>query len=185
MKELKTIQTLSKIGKVLSNIVFVFCVVGFCLCAVGAVGVAVGFDAIKLGNVTVQGLVQSDGELSKAALVAVLTAGAIVCAAEAVLARFAVHYFARELKDGTPFTRGGARELQRLGILAICLPLGGQILAQIVCSILAETLPNASVPDLEYSGSVGLGIMMLVMAQVCKYGAALADGRVQTENRGF
>ena len=184
MKELNTIQTLSKIGKILSKIVFVCCVVGFCLCAVGAVGAAVGFDAIKLGNVTIQGLVQSDVALSKAALLAVTVAGAIICAAEAVLAKFTVHYFDRELNDGTPFTRGGAKELQRLGILTICIPLGAQILAQIVCGVLAEALPNAAAPDLEYAGSVGLGIMMLVMAQVCKYGAALAEDHAQAPNHG-
>ena len=179
MKERNTIQTLSKIGKILSKIIFVCCIVGFCLCVVGAVGVATGFDAIDLGDVTVQGLVQSDVEMGKTALLAVTVAGAIVCAAEAVLARFAVHYFERELKDGTPFTRGGAKELQRLGILAICIPLGAQILAQIVCSVLAEALTDAAVPDLEYAGSVGLGVMMIVMAQVCKYGAALEEGRGQ------
>lgn len=178
MKERNTIQTLSKIGKILSKIVFVCCVVGFCLCVVGAVGAAVGFDAIQLGDVKVQGLVQSDVELSKTAILAVTVAGAIVCAAEAVLAKFAEHYFARELKDGTPFTRGGAKELQRLGILAICIPLGAQLLAQIVCGVLAEALTNAAAPDLEYAGSVGLGVMMLVMAQVCKYGAVLEEGRV-------
>lgn len=174
MKELKTIQSLSKIGKVLSNIVFICCIVGFCLCVVGAIGVAIGFEKIRLGSVTVEGLVQNDLDLSKAALLAATCGGAVICAAEAVLAKFAVHYFTRELDDGTPFTRGGAGELQRLGILAICIPIG----AQILCSAVAAGISNELAADLEPAGSVGLGIMMLVMAQVCKYGAALEERRL-------
>lgn len=176
MKELNTIQTLAKIGKILSQIIFVCCIVGFCLCVAGAIGAAVGFDAIQLGKVTIQGLVPSDIQLSKAAILAVTAGGSVACAAEAVLSKFAVHYFERELEDGTPFTRGGAKELQRLGILAICLPLGAQMLASIVGGVVLEAISETAVPDVEYAGSVGLGIMMLVMAQVCKYGAALAEG---------
>ena len=174
MKELKTIQSLSKIGKVLSNIVFICCIVGFCLCVVGAIGVAIGFEKIRLGSVTVEGLVQNDLDLSKAALLAATCGGAVICAAEAVLAKFAVHYFTRELDDGTPFTRGGAAELQRLGILAIIIP----IVAQILCSAVAAGISKELAADLEPAGSVGLGIMMLVMAQVCKYGAALEERRL-------
>ena len=37
MKSLKTIQTLSKIGKVLSKIAFIFSIIGFCGCIVGLI----------------------------------------------------------------------------------------------------------------------------------------------------
>ena len=178
MKELKTIQSLSKIGKVLSNIVFICCIVGFCLCVVGAIGLAVGFDKLRLGSVTVEGLVQNDLDLSKAALLAATCGGAVICIAEALLAKLAANYFARELDDGTPFTRGGAAELQRLGILAIIIPIVAQIIAQILCSAVAYAISNELAADLEPAGSVGLGIMMLVMAQVCKYGAALEERRL-------
>ena len=37
MNTLKTIQTLSKIGRILSKIVYICCVVGFCGCIIGIV----------------------------------------------------------------------------------------------------------------------------------------------------
>ena len=109
-------------------------------------------------------------------LYALLAAGAILSTGEGILAKFASRYFERELSDGTPFTIGGAKELQRLGILAICLPLGTQILAQIVNSILSHTLAGAEAMNLDSFSSVSIGVMMIVMAQVCKYGAELIDG---------
>lgn len=181
MKELKTIQSLSKLGKVLSTIVFVICIVAFCLCVVGAIGVALGFDAVEIGGITVEGIVEMDVEMTKEMLIAVTIGGAIICAAEAVTAKFAEHYFKRELDDGTPFTRGGAGELQRLGILAIVLPIAAGVISSILFSFMAPELADYTSADLEMSGTVGVGIMMIVMAQVCKYGAALEERRAQTE----
>lgn len=62
----------------------------------------------------------------------------ILCAGEAVLAKFAEHYFKRELVDGTPFDLGGAKELRRLGILAICIPIGTQMLAEIIYAVMEQ-----------------------------------------------
>ena len=181
MKELNTIQSLAKVGKVLSNIVAVICIVAFCLCVVGAVGVILGFDAIEVGGITVEGIVDLDGEMTREVLLAVTIGGAIICAAEAVLAKFAVHYFKRELADGTPFTRGGAGELQRLGILALALPIAAGLISSILFSIMAPELADSLSVELEMSGTAGIGIMMIVMAQICKYGAALEEKRSQPE----
>lgn len=181
MKELNTIQSLAKVGKVLSNIVAIICIVAFCLCVVGAVGVALGFDAVEIGGITVEGIVEMDGEMTKEMLMAVTIGGAIVCAAEAVLAEFAVHYFKRELADGTPFTRGGAGELQRLGILAIVLPIVAGLISSILFSAMAPEMADSLSMDLEMSGTAAIGVMMIVMAQVCKYGTALEEKRSQTE----
>lgn len=181
MKELNTIQSLAKVGKVLSNIVAIICIVAFCLCVVGAIGVAIGFDAVEVGGITIEGIVDLDGEMTKEMLMAVTIGGALVCAAEVVLAEFAVHYFKRELADGTPFTRGGAGELQRLGILAIVLPIVAGLISSILFSAMAPELADSLSMDLEMSGTAAIGIMMIVMAQVCKYGAALEEKRSQTE----
>ena len=37
------------------------------------------------------------------------------------------------LPEGTPFDPGSAKELMRLGILAICIPIGTQMIAEIAC----------------------------------------------------
>ncbi len=53
MKTLNTIQKLSKIGKVISKIVFIACLIGIIGCVVGFVGLMMAPGNIELGNVTI------------------------------------------------------------------------------------------------------------------------------------
>lgn len=94
-----------------------------------------------------------------------------------MLAWFAKSYFKRELVAGTPFTLEGAKELTRLGILTIALPLGVNIVAAIVNEILAEFLSNTWKFDIDNGGSVSLGVMFLVLALVFRYVAELEQGK--------
>lgn len=171
MKSLQTIQKLSKIGKILSKIVFIFCVVGFCLCLAGIISLAVGAPMLQIGDVTLHGLIEQETDITVNTMYAAMAAAAVFCLGEAILSRFAVHYFNRELEDGTPFTFGGAKELKRLGILAICIPIGTSIVAHIVYAVLEQVLEGVSKMDISSTGSVSLGIMMIVTAVICKYGA--------------
>lgn len=175
MKSLKTIQTLSKIGKIISTIIFVCCIVGFCLCIAGIVCLACGIDGLKIGNVTLKGLIQDEASISADTLYASMAAGAIFCAAEAVLSKAAANYFKKELADGTPFTFDGAKKMQNLGILAICISVGTQIVAAIVYAILEKALPGVAPMNATSFGSVSIGIMFIVMAQVCRCGAELNE----------
>lgn len=174
MKSLKTIQTLSRMGKVLSTIVFVCCLVAFGGCLVGLVGLAAGFETIRLGGVSIKGIIRNTSGYSVGTLYAAMAAGMLLSAGEAVLAKFAAHYFDRELADGTPFTTDGARELWRLGILAIVLPLGTQTLAAIVHAVIARTVSDVAPLSFGNTGSVALGILFLVTAQICRYGAEIS-----------
>ena len=183
MKALKTVQVLAKLGRIFSKIIFVFCIVGFCLCVVGLIGLAVGGQALKFGGVTLHSILKNEANLSTGTLYASVIGGAILCAGEAVLCRFSVHYFTRELADGTPFTEGGARELQRLGILAICIPIGTQILASIAHGIVSAALGDVAALHGVGGGSVSIGVMMLVTAQICKYGASLEGARSAAADR--
>ena len=118
-KTLGTIQTLAKIGRVLSKIVFIFSLIGAIGCAAGILSVRFLPESIQLGKTTIQGLVELTDELTPAvAYAAMLTAG-IICLGEAVLAKIAERYFKRELSDGTPFTFDGAKALMRLGVMMI------------------------------------------------------------------
>ena len=94
---------------------------------------------------------------------------------EAVLAKFAVCYFKKELKAGTPFTLSGAKELLRLGILTVAIPLGCALAANITEGILAGYMPvdrellSGFLPDNEES--ITLGIMFMLMSLLCRHGA--------------
>ena len=97
MNTLKTIQTLAKIGKVFSKIIFVCCIVGFCGCIVGIVSLALGAETFKLGGVTIHSMIENEAGLNLPTLYASMAVGLLFCAAEAVLCKFAEAYFKHEL----------------------------------------------------------------------------------------
>ena len=177
MKTLNIIQRLSMIGKILSKIMFIFCIIGFCGCIVGILSMSLGAPTLKIGGVTLESILNTEADVTVGTVYAAMAAGMILCAGEAVLAKFAEHYFKRELADGTPFDLGGAKELMRLGILAICIPIGTQIIAEIVYAVMEQTLRGVAPLQLDHSGSVALGVMFIVMSLGCRYGAEVREGK--------
>ena len=136
-KTLKTIQTLSKVAKILCTIVFIFSLIGAIGCAVGIIALAVIPDGFNLGGVTIHGLIENSAGVSLGTCYAAMAMGAVLCAGECVLCKFAKRYFVNELEAGTPFTYNGAKELMRLGILTICIPVGTAIISGIVYGIMS------------------------------------------------
>ena len=172
MKSLKALQVLAKIARVLCKIVFILCIVGFCLCVVGIVSLALGFESFKIGGVTVKSIVENKAGLDLPNLYAALASGVVFCVAEAVLSKFAEIYFENELADGTPFTRRGAKELTRLGILSIVIPLAAYIFVGIGAAAASRAYPG--IEKLSPGGpSIGLGVMMIIGSLFCRYGAEL------------
>ena len=103
----------------------------------------------------------------------------IVCAGQAVLAKFAETYFSNELQAGTPFTFGGAKELLRLGVLTLVIPTGCSVLGSIAEGIAAGfwNAEKAAMQDLSFDNgaSIVLGVMFLPGSLPCRYGAELTQ----------
>lgn len=173
MKTLKTIQTLCRIGKVLSTIVYIFCIIGFCCCTVGFCCCVAGLKDLVIDGKTIDLILFENAGISMGDIYVAMALAALVCAGEAVLAKFAQHYFKRELTDGTPFTLGGAKELQRLGILTICIPIGTSIVCSIVYGIIAELTVVADSVNVEIDSNVVLGAVFILMALICRAGTEL------------
>lgn len=111
---------------------------------------------------------------------AALAGWLIVCAGEAVLAKFAEVYFKNELKAGTPFTLSGARELLRLGILTLAVPTGCVVAGRIVEGIAAGFMKTERASSIgmyfDNAASIALGVMFIVISLLCRYGAELGKG---------
>ncbi len=182
MKTLKTIQTLSKIGKILSKIVMIFSIIGFCGCVAG---LALTFFADTLTEIVGEldlGSVFDAENLSLGAIQAVLTASAIVCFGEIIVLRQAVRYFSDELAAGTPFTFDGAAALFRLGLFAVITPIATTIAASIADAIICFATVSESQLDLGNHSSVAIGIMLLILSQFCKLGAEQAESPTESSN---
>lgn len=181
MKALNTLQVLSKIARILSKIVFICCIVAAAGCAVGMISIPFADKGvIKIGGVSIHGLLANRAGIVLESLYPLLTGAMTVCIGQAVTARFAEAYFAHELAAGTPFSLPEAKELLRLGILTITVPLGTQILSQIASGILAELIGCGDAFHLDNDGSVALGVMFIVASLLCRYGA---ECQIQTPEK--
>ena len=104
-------------------------------------------------------------------------------AGEAVLSKFAHCYFKRELKIGTPFDLASARELMRLGILAVSIPAACSIISSIIVGIF--TLAYGSMFDMNIQvnfAPYGIGTMFMVMSRICRLGALEREAAENTRN---
>lgn len=180
MKSLDTIQKLSKIGRVLSKIAFVFSVIGFCGCIAGLLSLSFGNGSlIKIGGVTLHALISEEYGYNIKSITAALSGWMIICAGEAVLSKFAEVYFKNELKAETPFTLAGAKGLLRLGILTLAIPTGCAVAGSIVEGIIAGFMQveKAEAMDIYFdnAASIALGIMFILGSLLCRYGAELKE----------
>ena len=178
MKALDTIQTLSRIGRILSKIARIFSIIGLCGCVAGLLSLTLGRGGlIKLGGVTLHSFLDERFGYNIKSICAALSGWLILCAGEAVLAGFAERYFKNELQAGTPFTTDGAKELRRLGILTLCIPTGCALAARIAEGVLAGMLKieRADMLDLctEGGAHLALGVMFLFVSLLCRNGTEL------------
>lgn len=175
MKTLKTIQTLSKIGKIICKIIFIFCIVGFAGCIAGIISLACIPEGLKLGGTTIKGLIETSPKANLGTYYTAMAAGAVICAGEAVLCKIAERYFKHELEAGTPFTFEGAKELMRLGICTICIPLATVIVSGIIYGIMSSFFSGVNELNLGNSVSIGLGIMFIITSLLCRHGAEVSQ----------
>lgn len=177
MKTLNTIQTLSKIGKALSKIVYIGCIVGFCGCVASMIVMLLGAETLKFGGVTLHSLLEIEAGVGIGTIWSAIAVGGILCIGEFFVSRMAYRYFVNELHDGTPFTLHGAKELLHLGISVIWIPIVSVILAQVVQDVFLQWTDHAEKITPDGFDSMALGVMFIVMSLLCKYGTELQDNR--------
>ena len=134
-------------------------------------------ETFKLGGVTIHSIIENEAGMSLPTLYASMAVGLLFCGAEAVLCKFAEAYFKHELADGDPFTLRGAKELLRLGILTVAIPLGTVIVCSIGVAIADNMVPGIDKLSTGEFSSVGLGVMMIVLSLFCRYGAERNEGK--------
>lgn len=85
MKSLNIIQALAKIGKVLSKIVYICCIVGVVGCIVGLVSLPFAEQGIfKIGGVSIHGLIVNNAGIDLTALYPAMTGAMILCIGQVI-----------------------------------------------------------------------------------------------------
>lgn len=183
MKTLKTIQTLSKVAKILSTIVFVCSIIGCVSCLIGAVCLGAGGAILQAGGYDFAKLIQESSGMTVETLYAIMACSVILCAGEIAISKFAQLYFKHELEAGTPFTLNGAREMMRLGIIIVSVSIGTTIVAAIVYAIIKAVNANVGKYDVGNYTSIMTGIVFMIISLLLKHGAEVSkDGEYVTES---
>ena len=104
-----------------------------------------------------------------------LLSAAVMTLTDGVLFLFAFRYFRQEQADGTPFTENGAEQVEQLGVQTIILPLVAAILSASFYGVF--DLTGVNTVDQGYLFSISLGILLILAAQVFRYGAELEAGK--------
>lgn len=180
MKSLHTIQKLSKIGKVLSGLVAVLCVVFIVAAALG-IAESVFFPDGKLaqfGDVTIGGILARDDTLSAAQSRFALTFYILIAASEAIIALLAKRYFTNELAAGTPFTYAGAKELRRLGFLSVILSASAFILGFILYMVFHVDIDPDSL-GIRDSYFISRAVAIFLVSLIFQHGAEVAESNGQ------
>ncbi|MBQ7647431.1 MAG: hypothetical protein IJS94_09190 [Clostridia bacterium] len=176
-KTIDTLRTASKAGRIISKVIFILCIVGFALCAAGILCLALIPDGLKIGGLTVRGIVETKAELSVGTCFAAMAVGTVFSAGSAVIAKMSEIYFTHELEAGTPFTFDGAKELMRLGIFYLCVGVATSGAAGIVYSVIKAVFKDVAEMKTGYSFSLFTGALIIIMSLLCRLGAEAAEQR--------
>lgn len=169
MKSLETIQKTFKVFKTLSRIAMI---IAFIVCGITLAALLCGvvwYSGGKVYGVNMEDMLKLTESYGLHQMIAILLSDSVFALTDGILCCFAFQYFKAELEDGTPFTFSGAGQIKSLGIKTIVMPLVAVIIAAIVYECFG----------IEYSGdrsnevSVVLGIVLILVSLVFRYGAEL------------
>lgn len=165
-KNLKVVQTTSRVLEIISKVVFILCMVGAVCATVGVVLLSLSYVFPKLVD-----KIQDESGRRVFQLIGDCLVGVVVSIQGLIVSKAHKDYFAMEQKDGTPFTSEGAKAFRTLGIMNIVAPLIAMIVSSIIGAIFGCW------DDIRLDISFGLGISMILLSFVFAYGAEIEQGR--------
>ena len=167
-KSLSILQTLAKVARIVCKVIFILCLVGGIGCLVSLL-VILAFGTVALDSLGLSG----EAPVLSGALGCII--GAVACAGEAIVAYYGERYFTKELAVGTPFTKEGAKEIFRLGLIAIIVSFASSVIVGIVSGILLVFSSAAPEWDFSMTVSLGTGLFLLLLSVIFQYGAELRE----------
>ncbi len=173
MKSLKTVQTISKVLSILATIAFVFTIIGAAGSLIGGFSL---FFAQFLGQDIVDMIVAETHAPNISKLAIALIAESFFLAGVAVALGFTCRYLKNELKDGTPFTYRGSRELLYTGIISIAVPAGTLLISSVITAIFG--VPEDLITN---NYDITSGVLMILISFIFTYGADISAQKAEPE----
>lgn len=173
---LEKIQKGMRVFQILFKIIMIFYYVGIALTSIAAMLVVT--DVLNIQSQFLN-LVSVTDEINKQQIVGSLVATDISLLFGGILSTFTYRYFTFELKEGTPFTNGGADRIKQLGIITIVISL----ISTWIIDIIYEMINISEGNRFDDAGGIVFGIFLILLSTVIRYGAELEKvGKEKLEN---
>lgn len=158
-KTMKVFQTLTKIVMVSSFVAIAFTLV--------AGSVSLMADKLPFGELLQRLLIEADRTIDNREIGIALLCESVVLIFGAIEAICVCRNFKLELSEGTPFTETGAKSITKLGILFIVVDVLSAAFSSAMekFAFISERMDNG--------GGIGIGICLVLLAMVVRYGAEL------------
>lgn len=162
MKSLERIKKIEKVLYILSKIAFIFSIIGCVGCVIGVISVGIWGKNVEIHNYLIS--IGVDYNFDKA--ICVCLCGVIECGFMIALYSFVKNFYKKSMELYDPFNKTLAKDMKKMGILHIVLPLLASI---IIATIIAcFGIDNFNMSNLS---SITLGIVYLIVACILDYGA--------------
>lgn len=166
MSNLEKIQKGMRVLQILSKIILIFAIVGVAFTSIGAtLGAS---DVLNTENQFLHFISDTAG-MSKGQLVGILIAADVSLLFSGIITAFVYRYFTAELKEGTPFTNAGADRIKWLGIMQIVL----SVISTGIIDGIYEKIGLVEWNRFDDAGGISVGICLVLLAMVVRYGAEL------------
>lgn len=166
MNNLEKIQKTMKVFQTLTKIVLVFSFVAIAFTLVAG-SVSLMADKLPFGELLQRLLIEADRTIDNREIGIALLCESVVLIFGAIETICVCRYFKLELSKGTPFTETGAKSITKLGILFIVVDILSAAFSSAMekFAFVSEGIDNG--------GGIGIGICLILLAMVVRYGAEL------------
>ena len=173
---LNKIQKLAKAGLIISKIILYCCCVGLFCCVLVLISRK---NVVLLENIAFGNATNIKEAISIGDYYCSTTTGIIMCIMEIILSVLSIKFFKKELEIGTPFNLEITKQMKKLGIRFIYVPLIAIITSSIAHECFSHYYEGVKEIDFSNSTSIDLGLAFLVISLICKYGAQLIEERTK------
>ena len=175
MKTLNTVQKTFWVFEIIARVAMILSFVWVGFLAVGLACGAAWDSGVSIAGLSRETLLFMTRSNSLNQMMGVLLSELVFALTDGALFLLSFRYFRQEQADGTPFTENGADHVEQLGVQTIILPLVAAILSASFYGVF--DLTGVNTVDQGYLFSISLGILLILAAQVFRYGAELEAGK--------
>lgn len=176
MKNLKAIMKLSGVGRMLSKIILALSIAALLVLLVFFMLFILGVESATGEKYFFEQIIGGSSPLEDLDIILYCIAIMMILVSTIYVINCAYKYFAHTVENGTPFNRVSTDELRKLGIITCIIPFVIQLVTDFFDSIATDGVYDGSyLMDYNPVPSVSLGIMILFLAAVSRYGILIVQ----------